>query len=95
MTIGSLENSMNASDQNQDFQTLIRTREALTTCLRHKLPSLIRSTWEDQGGNLILNIGMSSDFEAAIRAGRGMVRVGTGIFGARRIKIEDAASQTT
>lgn len=33
-------------------------------------------------------MGMSADFEAALRAGNDIVRVGTGIFGGRRTKEE-------
>ena len=88
---------MTANDQNQDFQTLISTREALVNYLSHQLPSpgdsANRPTWEDQEGGLLLSMGMSSDFEAAIRAGGGIVRVGTGIFGARHNKNGDTASQ--
>ncbi|KAI0311266.1 hypothetical protein OF83DRAFT_1177751 [Amylostereum chailletii] len=31
---------------------------------------------------------MSADFEAALRAGSDIVRVGTGVFGSRRLKGE-------
>jgi PLP dependent protein len=36
-----------------------------------------------RGGRLLLSMGMSHDFEMALRAGADVVRVGTGIFGAR------------
>jgi uncharacterized pyridoxal phosphate-containing UPF0001 family protein len=40
-----------------------------------------------ENGKLILSMGMSSDFEAALRAGSDIVRVGTGIFGERFKKV--------
>jgi hypothetical protein len=36
-----------------------------------------------RGRRLLLSMGMSHDFEVAVRAGADVVRVGTGIFGAR------------
>jgi len=36
-----------------------------------------------RGRRLLLSMGMSHDFELALRAGADVVRVGTGIFGAR------------
>jgi uncharacterized pyridoxal phosphate-containing UPF0001 family protein len=41
--------------------------------------------WGEEG-RLLLSMGMSSDFEAALKAGSDIVRVGTGIFGARAKK---------
>ena len=38
-----------------------------------------------------LSMGMSADFETAIRFGATHVRVGTAIFGARRVAAADAA----
>ncbi|EJD49553.1 hypothetical protein AURDEDRAFT_112426 [Auricularia subglabra TFB-10046 SS5] len=80
MTIGSLEASLAAADhdENQDFQTLIRTRDALEESLRGET-----GKW-GQDGRLLLSMGMSSDFEAAIHAGSSIVRVGTSIFGSRK-----------
>jgi uncharacterized pyridoxal phosphate-containing UPF0001 family protein len=92
MTIGSLENSITSDQQNKDFQTLIRTRGVLEEILKREFP--LRSEqegqteWGDHRGGLTLSMGMSSDFEAAIRAGSGIVRVGTGIFGERYKKGE-------
>ncbi|KAJ7472690.1 hypothetical protein FB451DRAFT_1398890 [Mycena latifolia] len=59
-----LEQSLNAGDENADFERLNDTRGAEGT------------------GRLLLSMGMSSDFEAALKAARGsdIVRVGTGIF---------------
>jgi pyridoxal phosphate enzyme (YggS family) len=44
----------------------------------------LRTQWEDRlGQRLRLSMGMSSDMEAAIRAGSDQVRIGTALFGAR------------
>lgn len=81
MTIGSLTESL-ASDErpNEDFETLKRTRYFLEEALRQD-PGMIGKWGVD--GKLLLSIGMSNDFEAALEAGSDIVRVGTGIFGAR------------
>ncbi|KAI0284399.1 hypothetical protein BC826DRAFT_900709, partial [Russula brevipes] len=42
----------------------------------------------ERGRRLLLSMGMSHDFELALRAGADIVRVGTGIFGARPPKKE-------
>ncbi|KAF8519573.1 hypothetical protein JB92DRAFT_2710576 [Gautieria morchelliformis] len=81
MTIGSLQSS-SAGDQNQDFHTLVRTRDALEAYLCQHWPP---SQWGHEG-RLVLSMGMSTDFEPAIRAGSGIVRVGTAIFGERQPK---------
>ncbi|KAF8269877.1 hypothetical protein EI94DRAFT_1724094 [Lactarius quietus] len=48
------------------------------------------------GRRLLLSMGMSGDFELALGAGSDIVRVGTGIFGARPLKkAEPDASGTT
>ncbi|KIJ51489.1 hypothetical protein M422DRAFT_157917 [Sphaerobolus stellatus SS14] len=87
MTIGSFENSVHADEENPDFQALIHTRAALLEILNREFPKGQEQaqdwTWGDDHGGLALSMGMSSDFEAAIKAGSGIVRVGTGIFGAR------------
>ncbi|KAJ8502697.1 hypothetical protein ONZ45_g11513 [Pleurotus djamor] len=70
MTIGSLAESTKEDEVNQDFERLKDTRDALRSVLP---PS----------NTLLLSMGMSSDFEVAIRSGSDIVRVGTGIFGAR------------
>ncbi|KAJ1307281.1 hypothetical protein OPQ81_001391 [Rhizoctonia solani] len=77
MTIGSYEASV-SDEENPDFQTLIRTKEILQASLRGD--DQLRETWGD-GRNLALSMGMSADFEEAIKAGSDVVRVGTGIFG--------------
>jgi PLP dependent protein len=84
MTIGSIEQSHQASEdgKNQDFETLKHTRDLLQQVLAEH-----SGKWgiEDR---LVLSMGMSSDFEAALSAGSDIVRVGTGIFGARHKKGE-------
>lgn len=77
MTIGSLSESL-SGDENRDFELLERTRDKLQTALKDRG---IEGWGED--GKLTLSMGMSSDFEAALRAGSDIVRVGTGIFGER------------
>jgi uncharacterized pyridoxal phosphate-containing UPF0001 family protein len=39
--------------------------------------------WGREDGALVLSMGMSGDFEAAVQAGADIVRIGTGIFGQR------------
>lgn len=81
MTIGSLTESL-ASDgrPNEDFETLKCTRDVLEQVLRQDPTS--SGKW-GVDGKLLLSMGMSSDFEAALKSGSDVVRVGTGIFGAR------------
>ncbi|KAH0832996.1 hypothetical protein J3R83DRAFT_11979 [Lanmaoa asiatica] len=84
MTIGSLTETL-ASDErpNEDFESLKRTRDFLEEVLRQD-----PSSGDEWGidGRLLLSMGMSSDFEAALKGGSDIVRVGTGIFGARPTK---------
>ncbi|KAG6907440.1 hypothetical protein DXG01_008868 [Tephrocybe rancida] len=84
MTIGSLEQSLDASEtqKNADFETLKQTRDLLQKSLAAELDG---SKW-GQNRRLLLSMGMSSDFEAALKAGSDIVRVGTGIFGQRAKK---------
>lgn len=85
MTIGSLDNSINTNSENPDFQSLIETRTLLEEILTQEFPSDPTSPqWGDEQGKLLLSMGMSSDFEAAIHAGSGVVRVGSSIFGQRQ-----------
>ena len=44
---------------------------------------------------LLLSMGMSSDYESAVKAGADIVRVGTSIFGARESKKNDLPVQQT
>lgn len=83
MTIGSIEQST-SSGPNEDFATLINTASALQSIL----PKDDHRWGVD--GKLELSMGMSADFEPAIQAGAGTVRVGTGIFGSRKTKEEKA-----
>jgi len=95
MTIGSLAQSLSTSE-NKDFETLTTTRDTLQAFLtanreemqkkvedRLKGESRDRTVTWGEGGRLLLSMGMSSDFEAALKAGSDIVRVGTGIFGER------------
>ncbi|KAI0661772.1 hypothetical protein C8Q70DRAFT_910363 [Cubamyces menziesii] len=88
MTIGSLQESLAAQEKpNEDFARLVATRDALQAALaRAGFPPESGAWGED--GRLLLSMGMSSDFEAALAAGSDIVRVGTGIFGARPKKEE-------
>ncbi|KAH7342022.1 hypothetical protein B0J17DRAFT_649130 [Rhizoctonia solani] len=79
MTIGSYESST-SDEENPDFQNLIRTRDILQDSLRGD--SQLEEVWGG-GRSLALSMGMSADFEEAIRTGSDVVRVGTGIFGSR------------
>jgi uncharacterized pyridoxal phosphate-containing UPF0001 family protein len=81
MTIGSLSESL-LGDENHDFDLLRKTRDQLQTTLKDQGVD----RWGEDG-ELILSMGMSSDFEAALRAGSDIVRVGTGIFGERVKKV--------
>lgn len=89
MTIGSLDQSLNASQKskNLDFERLKETRDILQAYLSKEVADVGPENWGEEGtGRLILSMGMSSDFEAALKAGSDIVRVGTGIFGQRVIK---------
>jgi len=77
MTIGSLSESL-SGDENHDFELLEKTRDKLQAALKEQG---VDGWGED--GRLVLSMGMSSDFETALRAGSDIVRVGTGIFGER------------
>ncbi|KAF7337031.1 Pyridoxal phosphate homeostasis protein [Mycena venus] len=82
MTIGALEQSL-SGDENADFERLKGTRDVLAKALMEEFGSAEK--WGEDG-RLLLSMGMSSDFEAALKAGSDIVRVGTGIFGARAKK---------
>jgi PLP dependent protein len=90
MTIGALEASLTAdAAPNRDFETLVATRDALAQALNAARESgvLADGQW-GENGRLLLSMGMSADYEAALRAGADIVRVGTGVFGARKSKEE-------
>lgn len=78
MTIGALARSdaASAGSDNEDFEVLLRVREQVAQGLGI------------EKGALELSMGMSRDFEAAIRAGSDEVRVGSDIFGERPSKEE-------
>ncbi|KAL6298550.1 hypothetical protein BKA93DRAFT_820337 [Sparassis latifolia] len=87
MTIGSLTESLASAEKpNEDFERLKDTRDLLQEALaKADLPAARK--W-GESGNLVLSMGMSSDFEAALKTGSDIVRVGTGIFGTRMKKGE-------
>ncbi|CAE6426705.1 unnamed protein product [Rhizoctonia solani] len=68
MTIGSYEAST-SGEENPDFQTLIRTRGILQDALRGD--DQLGDAW-GKGRSLALSMGMSADFEEAIKAGGDM-----------------------
>ncbi|RAR03399.1 alanine racemase family protein (ISS) [Stemphylium lycopersici] len=73
MTIGAIARSMETTpeNENEDFVTLRETRDKVAKELG----------WEE--GRLELSMGMSADFEGAIRMGSDEVRVGSNLFGER------------
>ncbi|KAF2226504.1 alanine racemase family protein [Elsinoe ampelina] len=73
MTIGAIARSKATTEEteNEDFICLRETRDAVAKELGMA------------EGELGLSMGMSSDFEGAVRQGSGEVRVGTTIFGER------------
>lgn len=79
MTIGAFESSMDDAQPNPDFEALRQTRDALEAALAQRHAG---SQW-GKDGKLLMSMGMSSDFEVAIKAGSNIVRVGTSIFGQR------------
>jgi pyridoxal phosphate enzyme (YggS family) len=85
MTIGALELSLAASEteKNADFERLKETRNILDRYLKATYPEKLDRWGNEIPGRLILSMGMSGDFEAALKAGSDIVRVGTGIFGQR------------
>ncbi|KAI0034767.1 hypothetical protein K488DRAFT_44797 [Vararia minispora EC-137] len=95
MTIGSLSESLEAGVENRDFAMLVHTRDTLQGVLRAEFGGEKLSAWGDGAGRLLLSMGMSSDFEAALKAGSDIVRVGTGIFGERHKKGEQKGEQTS
>ena len=88
MTIGSLELSISASEteKNADFEKLKETRDTLDKYLDEDYGE-DRNWGDEHSGRLLLSMGMSSDFEAALKSGSNIVRVGTGIFGQRAKKL--------
>ncbi|KAF2813838.1 uncharacterized protein BDZ99DRAFT_409944 [Mytilinidion resinicola] len=78
MTIGAIARSQatTVETENEDFATLVEVRDKLATELGV------------DKGELELSMGMSADFEGAIRGGSDEVRVGSEIFGTRPPKGE-------
>ena len=79
MTIGAIARSQatTAETENEDFRCLKDTRDWVA-----------RELGLGEGQQLELSMGMSEDFEAAIRMGSDEVRVGSTIFGERPPKAE-------
>lgn len=73
MTIGSPDHDYTLGP-NPDFEALVKTREELCSQLGMDV------------GTVELSMGMSADYEQAVAAGSGNVRVGSVIFGARAAK---------
>ncbi|KAI0787591.1 hypothetical protein C8Q74DRAFT_1252690 [Fomes fomentarius] len=88
MTIGSLTESLSKEKENEDFARLVATRDVLECALARAGYPKESGKWGDENGRLLLSMGMSSDFEAALAAGSDIVRVGTSIFGSRPKKEE-------
>lgn len=78
MTIGAIARSKEASEgaENEDFVRLRESRDAVAKALGI------------EPNELELSMGMSEDFESAIRCGSNEVRVGSTIFGERPSKSE-------
>ena len=76
MTVGAIARSrgLKPGEENEDFLTLKQVGEEAESILRL------------DKGSLELSMGMSADFESAIRCGSSEVRVGSGIFGERPAK---------
>lgn len=84
MTIGAIERS-EQTGENEDFERLRETRDVLQRWLSKEFSQSPESKrWgREEDRQLVLSMGMSGDFEAAIGAGSDIIRVGTGIFGGR------------
>ncbi|GAA5899448.1 pyridoxal phosphate homeostasis protein [Sporobolomyces salmoneus] len=79
MTIGSWDHShSDSAAENPDFSTLLSTRSELVKRLKEEG---VKELGEEE--EFELSMGMSNDFEVAIRMGSTNVRVGSSIFGAR------------
>ena len=89
MTIGALAHSVArepTSGPNPDFLTLLDCRKKIVEELQLEIE------------NVELSMGMSNDFEEAIRMGSTNIRVGSSIFGARNYgppKTEDPIVEIT
>ncbi|KAF8176176.1 hypothetical protein K438DRAFT_1939469 [Mycena galopus ATCC 62051] len=83
MTIGALEQSLADADENADFERLKGTRDVLARALTEEFGV---ERWGEEGGCCQYGHVQRLDFGAALKAGSDIVRVGTGIFGARAKK---------
>jgi pyridoxal phosphate enzyme (YggS family) len=93
MTIGSIQSSTSHTVPNPDFTTLHSTRHALHSFLVSKQGNALlgdggTSLLPDKEEQWELSMGMSSDYEQAIKQGSASVRVGTKIFGERPRKVD-------
>lgn len=76
MTIGSFDNSHRHGEEgNPDFKRLVQTRKELVKGLEDK--GIKGEQYGAEGGKLELSMGMSADFEDALKSGSDSVRVGT------------------
>ncbi|MDR1068833.1 MAG: YggS family pyridoxal phosphate-dependent enzyme [Clostridiales Family XIII bacterium] len=66
-----------AADDPDDVREVFRSVKALFDDIASRQDERIRMEW--------LSMGMTHDYEVAIEEGANLVRVGTGIFGARRV----------
>ncbi|KAJ9101678.1 hypothetical protein QFC21_003016 [Naganishia friedmannii] len=100
MTIGSFSASHDPTKPNPDFALLCTTRRELFSYFsNHAAPSRKQTLGDklpkgEEGWEL--SMGMSADFEAAVKQGTSGVRVGTRIFGERekKVKVGDNAAVT-
>ncbi|MBQ3065736.1 MAG: YggS family pyridoxal phosphate-dependent enzyme [Clostridia bacterium] len=67
----------NSGDNEQYHRHFSKTKDLFDRLCREKLPA-------DRDWEPVLSMGMSGSFEEAIRCGSHIVRVGSGIFGARK-----------
>ncbi|KAJ9117053.1 hypothetical protein QFC22_004712 [Naganishia vaughanmartiniae] len=92
MTIGSFTASHDPTKPNPDFQLLSTTRRELFTYFTQHAPPSIKQTIKEKLPNAEkgweLSMGMSADFESAVKQGTSGVRVGTRIFGERAKKVK-------
>lgn len=88
MTIGAIARSKGAAEgkENEDFVILREVRD------------MVAKNISMEENDLELSMGMSDDFESAVRCGSDQVRVGTGIFGERpsrqNAQIEEAVEES-
>jgi len=99
MTIARETESARTDGGNADFETLVRTRDALQAFLERtnaqraekgegerERETLIRWGEEGDEGRLQLSMGMSGDYETALAMGADVIRLGRHVFGHRAYK---------